>query len=151
MTTPRIGALEAARRVLEWCVLHRAHCRVVEYVPAGAAKLAIGPRGALPVRLADHMRREDVRNVIGRHLDLGAARFCLTPPDAHTATAAAFAHLALCLLTPDQRELFEERAAMREYTGEMPRPTAELFALFDVVDQASTIEAVTTVAAHAAA
>ena len=43
---------------------------------------------------------------------------------------------ALAGLTPDQREAFEERAAILEYDAGLPRRTAERRALAEVVAQA---------------
>ena len=38
----------------------------------------------------------------------------------------------------DWRELFEERAAIREYDGDMPRELAEHYALLDVLQMMKT-------------
>lgn len=43
---------------------------------------------------------------------------------------------ALAGLTPDQREAFEERAAILEYDAGFPRRTAERLALAEVLAQA---------------
>lgn len=43
---------------------------------------------------------------------------------------------ALAGLTPDQREAFEERAAILEYDAGLPRRTAERRALVEVLAQA---------------
>lgn len=43
---------------------------------------------------------------------------------------------ALAGLTPDQREAFEERAAILEYDAGLPRRTAERRALAEVLAQA---------------
>ena len=43
---------------------------------------------------------------------------------------------ALAGLTPDQREAFEERAAIMEYDAGLPRRTAERRALAEVLAQA---------------
>ena len=43
---------------------------------------------------------------------------------------------ALAGLTPDQREAFEERAAILEYDAGLPRRTAERRALSEVLAQA---------------
>lgn len=145
MITAPIGSLEAGRRILAFCVLSGITVRVVAFVPAGPPKIALQPGGALPPLLREMLALPLVRQVVARHLELGAARFCQPSSDAHShnATAAGLAHLTLCLLTAEQRDAFEERAAIREHDGGLRRARAELLALLDLATHASAIEAIT--------
>ena len=147
----RVSTLAATRQVLGWCVLNRATVRVVAITADGAPSLGIQPGNALPPQLRRLLTLPDVRLRIAQYLAAGAVRFCTDAPDAHShaATCAGFAHIAHTLLDVDQRERFQERAAVREFDGGMNRPQAELFALFDVLDDCSVIESVAALAAAA--
>ena len=151
MTVRAVGTLEGARRILAHLVLQQATARVKTLVPDGPPTIAVHPPGILPPQLRVLMARQLVRKHIALHMDLGATRFGQEAPDVHSirGTAAGFAHLQLALLTFDQRELFEERAGVREHDNGMPKPQAELFALFDVLDHSSVIESVAAISAVA--
>lgn len=144
MTPPAVSALRAARDVLAFCVLRGCTLRVVELVPEGPARIAVHPAGSLPPDLRATLALPRVRAVVAQHMAAGATRFGQGDPAVHSlaATAAGFAHLAICLLTPNQKDVFSERAAVRQYDGGLPRQQAELLGLFDTLDHASTIEAV---------
>ena len=144
MTSEAVSTLAATRDILGWCVLHGATVRVPAFRPTLGAQVAVHPAGVLPPHLRRLLKLPDVRTRVAQYMSAGAARFCAGAPDAHshTATAAGFAHLSLCLLTFDQREHWEERAAVREFDGGMIRSQAELLALFDVLESAAVIESV---------
>lgn len=149
MTLRSVGTLEALQRIFSHLVLHGATVRVVALVPDGPTNVAVNPPGTLTPQLRVLMARPMVRKQLAQYMALGAEKYAQGSPDVHShaATAAGFAALQRALLTFDQRELFEERAAIREFDGGLSRPQAELFALFDVLDQASVIEAVAALAA----
>ena len=145
---PPVGTLEAVRRILGQLVLAGASVRVADLAPDAPPRLAIVPAGVITDEMRCWLGNPIVRREIARHLELGAVRFGHGAPDGHSrvGTAAGFAHVQLCLLTLEQRDRFEERAAIREHDGRIPRRTAELFALFDVLDNAAMIEAVVRIA-----
>jgi hypothetical protein len=147
--TQEVASLEAARRVLRHLVLHRGTVRVTATVPGGAPSIAVQPAGVLTDALRGFLARPLVRLEIARHMELGTVRFAKGSVDTHSvaATAAGFAHLQLCLLTPDTRAVFDERASVRQFDGMLPRAQAELFALFDVLDHASVVESVAVLSA----
>lgn len=149
MTSAHQSSLEIARRILAHLVLRGATIRAAVPVPDGPPILAVHPAGVLPAELRDALKLKIVRQIICTHMTRGAARFGQDAPDVHSigGTCAGFAHLQICCLTAEQRDLFEERSAVREYDGGQCRPQAELFALFDVLEHASVIEAVALLSA----
>ena len=151
MTSESVSTLAATRDVFGWCVLHGATIRVMAFLPDGAPQIAIQPVGLLPAELRRLLMMPHVRTRVAQYLAAGTARFCAGAPDAHShsATAAGFAHLSLCLLTFDQREHWEEPAAVREIDAGMIRSQAELLALFDVLESAAVIESVVALSAAA--
>lgn len=148
MTLRSVGTLEAVRRILSHLVLRGGTVRVVAPVPDGPTTVAVHPPGVLTPQLRVLMARPLVRKELAAYMAIGTAKYAQGTPDMHSraATAAGFAAIQRALLTFDQRELFEERAAIREFEGGQTRPQAELFALFDVLECSSMIEAVAALA-----
>ncbi len=149
MTRQASGTLEAARRVLAYCVVCGITLRVVALVPDGSPKIAVQPAGTLPDAIREMLAQPRVRHTVVQHLERGAARFSQVSAElhSHAATAAGLAHLTLCTLSPDQREAFDERAGIREFEGRLPRSRAELLSLLDIATHASDVEAIATLTA----
>ncbi len=149
MTRDSVSTLAATREILGWCVLSRASVRVLAFDADGAPSLGIRPGNAVPPELRHLLTIPDVRLRIAQYLAAGVAGYgdVIRPDDPFAATCAGFVHIARTMLDFDQRERFEERAAIREFDAGFSRPQAELFALFDVLDDCSVIESVAALAA----
>ena len=111
--------------------------RGIEMVAQGD-RLRYRPKSAMTLDLADRLKRHKPDLLAILRMDGGGPR---TPPGQPTV------HMGARVIRPDDlptdwRELYEERAAIREYDGEQPRPQAEAGAWRDVMirmDEANII------------